>query len=149
MLEKIDSPKDLKGLNIHELTALCSEIREYMIKCCAHNPGHLGASLGAVELAVALHYVFDTPTDKLIWDVGHQAYAHKIITGRREAFCHNRQKGGLSGFPRMSESEYDAFGAGHASVSISAAFGMVKAAELRGEHHHVVAVIGDGAMTGG
>ena len=92
MLEKIDSPKDIKGLDIHELTTLCSEIREYMIKCCAHNPGHLGASLGAVELAVALHYVFNTPEDKLIWDVGHQSYAHKIITGRREAFMNKKLK---------------------------------------------------------
>lgn len=149
MLEKIDSPKDLKGLNIHELTALCSEIREYMIKCCAHNPGHLGASLGAVELAVALHYVFNTPEDKLIWDVGHQAYAHKIITGRREAFVNNRKQGGLSGFTKMSESKYDAFGAGHTSTSISAALGIAKAAEMQGEKIKVVAIIGDGAMTGG
>lgn len=149
MLEKIDSPKDLKGLNIHELTALCSEIREYMIKCCAHNPGHLGASLGAVELAVALHYVFNTPEDKLIWDVGHQSYAHKIITGRREAFMNNRKQGGLSGFTKMSESKYDAFGAGHTSTSISAALGIAKAAEMQRQNIKVVAIIGDGAMTGG
>lgn len=149
MLEKIDSPKDIKELNIHELTALCAEIREYMIKCCAHNPGHLGASLGAVELAVALHYVFDTPNDKLIWDVGHQAYAHKIITGRREAFVNNRKHGGLSGFTKMSESPYDAFGTGHTSTSISAALGIAKAAEIQKQDIKVVAVIGDGALTGG
>ena len=120
-----------------------------MVDCCSKNPGHLGASLGAVELAVALHYVYDTPKDKLVWDVGHQAYAHKIITGRRDAFVNNRKKGGLSGFPKMAESEYDAFGAGHTSVSISAALGIAEAAKLKGENTKVVAVIGDGAMTGG
>ncbi|MBQ2132864.1 MAG: 1-deoxy-D-xylulose-5-phosphate synthase, partial [Bacteroidales bacterium] len=131
------------------LAALCAEVREYMVECCSKNPGHLGASLGAVELAIALHYVYDTPKDKLVWDVGHQAYAHKIITGRRDAFVNNRKKGGLSGFPKMAESEYDAFGAGHTSVSISAALGIAEAAKLKGENTKVVAVIGDGAMTGG
>lgn len=120
-----------------------------MIECCASNPGHLGASLGAVELSVSLHYVFDTPSDKLVWDVGHQAYAHKIITGRREAFKTNRTHKGLSGFPKMSESKYDAFGAGHTSTSISAALGMAQAAQIKGENIHVIAVIGDGALTGG
>lgn len=149
ILDKINSPEDLRGLDVKELTALCAQVREYMVECCSKNPGHLGASLGAVELAVALHYVYDTPNDKLVWDVGHQAYAHKIITGRREAFVNNRKKGGLSGFPKMAESEYDAFGAGHTSVSISAALGIAEAAKLKGENTKVVAVIGDGAMTGG
>ena len=120
-----------------------------MLECCSRNPGHLGSSLGAVELAVALHYVYNTPEDKVVWDVGHQAYAHKIITGRREAFVGNRKKDGISGFPKMAESEYDAFGAGHTSVSISAALGIAEAAQMKGEKTHVVAVIGDGAMTGG
>ena len=149
ILDKINSPYDIKGLDINGLAALCAEVREYMVDCCSKNPGHLGASLGAVELAVALHYVYDTPKDKLVWDVGHQAYAHKIITGRRDAFVNNRKKGGLSGFPKMAESEYDAFGAGHTSVSISAALGIAEAAKLKGENTKVVAVIGDGAMTGG
>lgn len=148
-MEKINDPKDLKGLDTKELDELCAQLREYMVECCSKNPGHLGASLGAVELSVALHYVYDTPHDKLVWDVGHQAYAHKIITGRREAFVNNRKSGGLSGFPKMSESEYDAFGAGHTSVSISAALGIAEAARIKGEKRHVVAVIGDGAMTGG
>ncbi|MBQ7018502.1 MAG: 1-deoxy-D-xylulose-5-phosphate synthase [Bacteroidales bacterium] len=145
----MNDPKDLKGLDTKELDELCAQLREYMVECCSKNPGHLGASLGAVELSVALHYVYDTPHDKLVWDVGHQAYAHKIITGRREAFVNNRKSGGLSGFPKMSESEYDAFGAGHTSVSISAALGIAEAARIKGEQRHVVAVIGDGAMTGG
>lgn len=149
LLRKIDSPRDLKRLSAEELRTYCDELRRYIIEECSVNPGHLASSLGAVELAAALHYVFDTPGDKIVWDVGHQTYAHKIITGRREAFRTKRQLGGISGFPRMAESEYDAFGGGHASVSISAAFGMAKAAELRGEKHRVVAVIGDGSMTGG
>jgi len=120
-----------------------------MVACCANNPGHLGSSLGAVEIAVALHYVFDTPEDQVVWDVGHQAYAHKIITGRRELFKKNRMKGGISGFPRMSESEYDAFGAGHSSTSVSAALGLATAAGLEGVSRKVIAVIGDGALTGG
>ena len=148
-LTRIDSPADLKRLSAEELRAYCDELRQYIIEQCSVNPGHLASSLGAVELAAALHYVYDTPTDKVVWDVGHQAYAHKIITGRRDAFPAKRTLNGISGFPRMSESEYDAFGGGHASISISAALGMAKAAELRGESHKVVAVIGDGAMTGG
>lgn len=148
-LYRVDSPQDLKRLSRNELPLYCSELRQYIIEQCAVNPGHLASSLGAVELAVAIHYVFDTPDDRVVWDVGHQAYAHKIITGRREAFRTNRKLGGISGFPRIDESPYDAFGGGHASVSISAAFGMAKAAELRGEHRQVVAVIGDGSMTGG
>ena len=148
-LNSINSPTELKKLTEEELVLYCEELRSYIIECCASNPGHLGSSLGAVELTVALHYVYDTPDDRIVWDVGHQAYAHKIITGRREAFLNNRKQGGISGFPRMAESKYDAFGAGHSSVSISAAFGMAKAVEMSGGKQHVVAVIGDGAMTGG
>ena len=149
LLGRIDSPDDLKKLSLEELRAYCDELRGYIIQKCATNPGHLASSLGTVELSAALHYVFRTPDDKIVWDVGHQTYAHKIITGRREAFASKRRLGGISGFPRMDESPYDAFGGGHSSVSISAAFGMAKAAELRGERRQVVAVIGDGAMTGG
>lgn len=149
ILEKINSPEELKQLSTEELHTYCEELRRYIIEACSVNPGHLASSLGTVELATALHYVFSTPEDKIVWDVGHQTYPHKIITGRREAFLTQRKKGGISGFPRMDESEYDAFGGGHASVSISAAFGMAKAAELQGLKQHIVAVIGDGAMTGG
>ena len=148
-LEKVNTPDELKELSQEELRTYCNELRRYIIEACSVNPGHLASSLGTVELAAALHYVFSTPKDKLVWDVGHQTYPHKIITGRREAFLTQRKKGGISGFPRMDESEYDAFGGGHASVSISAAFGMAKAAELQGDDRHIVAVIGDGAMTGG
>lgn len=124
-------------------------MRHFIIGELASNPGHLGSSLGVVELTVALHYVLNTPDDKLVWDVGHQAYAHKIITGRRDSFCTNRKLGGISGFPRMDESPYDAFGVGHSSTSISAALGIAVASALRGEKREVVAVIGDGALTGG
>lgn len=150
LLSKIDSPADLKKLDESQLPLLCSEIREFIIDTLSNNPGHFGASLGTVELTVALHYVFDTPDDKLIWDVGHQAYTHKIITGRRDIFHTNRKKDGISGFPKMKESEYDAFGVGHSSTSISAALGMAVASKLKGEsHRHHVAIIGDGAMSGG
>lgn len=149
ILDKINSPKDLKSLDINQLNTLCAEIRDYMIECCAKNPGHLGASLGSVELTIALHYLFDTPNDKIVWDVGHQAYAHKIITGRRELFLNNRTKEGLSGFPKISESEYDSFGTGHASTSISAALGLATAAKLQNLNQKVIAVLGDGAATGG
>ena len=149
LLDTISSPRELKKLSAEELRVYCDELRRYIIDECSVNPGHLASSLGAVELSAALHYVFETPEDRIVWDVGHQTYAHKIITGRREAFRTKRRLNGISGFPRMSESEYDAFGGGHASVSISAAFGMAKAAELRGEKRQVVAVIGDGSMTGG
>ena len=148
-LYKINSPSDLRQLTLDELPQYCAELRQYIIEQCAINPGHLASSLGAIEIAVAIHYVYDTPTDKLIWDVGHQAYAHKIITSRRDAFTRNRKIDGISGFPRMAESEYDAFGAGHASVSISAALGYVKAAQLSGQKIKTIAVIGDGSMTGG
>ena len=149
ILDKIDSPKDIKGLSLDELRTLCSEIRQYMIECCSVNPGHLGSSLGAVELMVGLHFVYDAPEDKLVFDVGHQAYAHKILTGRREAFRKNRMKDGISGFPKRSESEYDAFGAGHSSTSISAALGFAEAAKQQGLKQKAVAVIGDGSLTGG
>ena len=149
MLESINSPADLKNLSKAQLKDLCGEIRKYIIDCCAVNPGHLGSSLGAVELIVGLHYVFDTPHDKIVYDVGHQAYAHKILTGRREAFKKNRIKDGLSGFPKIDESVYDAFGAGHSSTSISAALGLSYAAKLQGIREKVVALIGDGALTGG
>lgn len=149
ILDHIEDPSQIRGMSIKELEQLCSELREYIISCCAENPGHIGASLGAVEIAVAIHAVFDTPSDKVVWDVGHQAYAHKILTGRREAFKSNRKMGGISGFPRRDESPYDSFGTGHSSTSISSALGLAVAAELQGKKEHVLAVIGDGAMTGG
>ena len=149
LLDRIDSPRDIKGLSIAELKKLCDELRAYMVECCAVTPGHLGASLGAVELIVGYHYVFDSPEDRIVFDVGHQAYAHKILTGRREAFRTLRTEGGISGFPRRDESPFDAFGAGHSSTSISAALGLAEAARLQGRHEKVVALIGDGALTGG
>ena len=149
ILNHIENPEDLRRLSVPELETLASELRDFMVSELSVNPGHLGSSLGAVELAIALHYVYDTPQDKVIWDVGHQAYAHKILTGRRELFHTNRKLGGISGFPRMSESPYDAFGGGHASVSISAALGIAQANKLQGIKRNVIAVIGDGALTGG
>ena len=149
LLDKIDSPADLRKLDLEQLEQLCSELRSYLIECCAVNPGHLASSLGAVELIVGFHYVFDSPEDKIVFDVGHQAYAHKVLTGRREAFRRNRMKDGLSGFPSRSESEYDCFGAGHSSTSVSAALGLSEAAKLQGLRSKVVALIGDGALTGG
>ena len=150
MLEKINTPYDLRKLDVGQLQPLADELRRYIIETIATHPGHLASSLGVVELTVALHYVFNTPDDKLIWDVGHQAYAHKILTGRRDQFPSIRTKGGLSGFPKMSESEYDAFGTGHSSTSISAALGMAVASKLQGESgRQHIAVIGDGSMTGG
>ncbi|MCD4737152.1 MAG: 1-deoxy-D-xylulose-5-phosphate synthase [Bacteroidales bacterium] len=150
LLSKVDLPGDLRKLKEDDLAQLCLEIREYIIEVTSVNPGHLAASLGAIELAVAVHYVFDTPDHKLIWDVGHQAYAHKILTGRKDLFDMNRKFNGLSGFPRMSESEYDAFGTGHSSTSISAALGMAIADKLKGDtDKQYIAVIGDGSMTGG
>ncbi len=149
LLNKILSPEDLRKLEPADLVQVSAELRQFIIDVVSSNPGHLGSSLGVVELTVALHYVFNTPYDKIIWDVGHQAYGHKILTGRRENFHTNRKYKGLSGFPKMSESEYDAFGVGHSSTSISAALGMAVAAQRKGENRHVVAVIGDGAMTAG
>ncbi len=149
ILEKIDSPLDLRKLGEEQLSPLCAEVRGYMLECCSRNPGHLASSLGAVEIIVGLHYVLDTPQDKIVFDVGHQAYAHKILTGRREEFRALRTKEGISGFPNISENQYDAFGVGHSSTSISAALGMAEAARIRGERRKVVAVVGDGALTGG
>lgn len=149
LLDKVNSPEDIKGFSMEELKELCAEIRSYMIECCAKNPGHLGSSLGAVELIVGLHYVYDTPKDKLVFDVGHQAYAHKILTGRRDIFRKNRKKGGISGFTKRSESKYDAFGAGHSSTSISSALGLAEAAKMMGTDEKIVAIIGDGALSGG
>jgi len=149
LLFKISSPEDLRKLDPSDLVKVSAELRQFIIDVVSTNPGHFGASLGVVELTVALHYVFNTPYDKIIWDVGHQAYGHKILTGRRDRFVTNRKYKGLSGFPKMAESEYDAFGTGHSSTSISAALGMAVAARQKGENRHVVAVIGDGAMTAG
>ncbi len=149
LLEKIDSPKDIKKLSLKELYQLAQEIREYIVDVVSKNGGHLAPNLGAVELTLALHYVFDSPKDKLIWDVGHQAYAHKIITGRREAFKNLRKLNGISGFLKRSESEHDIFGAGHASTALSAALGFAVARDLKGENYKVVAIVGDGALTGG
>ena len=149
LLDKIDSPADIKSLTKEQLRVLCEEIRHYMIECCSVNPGHLGPSLGAVELIVGLHYVYDAPSDKIVFDVGHQAYAHKIITGRREAFRKNRMKDGISGFPKRAESEYDAFGVGHSSTSVSAALGFAEAAKMLGRPQKSIALIGDGSLTGG
>ena len=146
----IESPEDLRKLRVEELPLLCAELRQYIIGTLATHPGHLASGLGVVELTVALHYVFNTPDDKLVWDVGHQSYAHKILTGRRDAFQTIRTYGGISGFPRMDESCYDAFGTGHSSTSISAALGMATASKLQGNSvRQHIAVIGDGSMTGG
>ena len=149
LLDRINFPSDLKNMNTEEMIALSAEIRQFIIEAASHNPGHLGANLGVVELTVALHRVFDTPKDKIIWDVGHQAYAHKILTGRKDMFHTNRKYGGISGFPKLTESEYDAFGVGHSSTSISAALGIAMASKLLNEKRQVVAVIGDGSLTGG
>ncbi len=150
LLALVDNPEELRKLRVDQLPQLCAEIRQFIIDVISVNPGHLGASLGAVELSVAVHYVFDTPNDKVIWDVGHQAYAHKILTGRKESFHTLRTFKGISGFPKMSESKYDTFGTGHSSTSISAALGMGVASKLQGEtNRQHVAIIGDGAMTGG
>ena len=149
LLNGINSPEDLRKLNVNELPQLCDELREDIIEEVAVNPGHLASSLGVAEITVALHYVFNTPEDRIVWDVGHQAYGHKILTGRREQFCTNRKLGGIKPFPSPTESEYDTFACGHASNSISAALGMAVAAKREGKKRHVVAVIGDGAMSGG
>ena len=149
-LEHIQTPQDLRKLSVQQLPELCAELRQFIIEQTARHPGHLGSSLGVVELTVAIHYVFDTPNDKLVWDVGHQAYAHKILTGRKDQFATNRCYHGISGFPRREESEYDSFGTGHSSTSISAALGMAMAAKMDGDtSRNHIAVIGDGAMTGG
>ncbi len=150
LLENIDGPEDLKKLKQRELPGVCDELRDFIIDVVSIHPGHFGASLGVVELTVALHYVYNTPFDQLIWDVGHQAYGHKILTGRRKNFITNRKYKGISGFPKREESNFDSFGVGHSSTSISAALGMAVASQLKGEKDRkVVAVIGDSAMTGG
>jgi 1-deoxy-D-xylulose-5-phosphate synthase len=150
LLSQINSPADLRHLDKTELQQVCNELRQFIIDCVSVHGGHFGASLGVVELTVALHYVLNTPDDQLVWDVGHQAYGHKILTGRRKIFHTNRKYGGLSGFPKRAESEYDAFGVGHSSTSISAALGMAIGSKLKGEtNRQHVAVIGDGAMTAG
>ena len=149
LLKNIDSPADLKKLSREQLHQVCDELRQYIVDIVSVHGGHFGASLGVVELSVALHYVYNTPYDQLVWDVGHQAYGHKILTGRRDNFPSNRKYKGLSGFPKRSESEYDTFGVGHSSTSISAALGMAMAAKYKGEDRKSVAVIGDGAMTAG
>src|ERR1700759_3611636 len=150
LLQTINSPADLKKFSREQLYQVCDELRQYIIDVVSVHGGHFGASLGVVELTVALHYIFDTPYDQLVWDVGHQAYGHKILTGRRDNFSTNRKYKGLSGFPNRSESIYDTFGVGHSSTSISAALGMSMAAKYKGEtDRKTVAVIGDGALTAG
>src|SRR3954463_12294471 len=149
LLQTINSPADLRRLRPEQLTEVADEIRQYILETMSRIGGHTGASLGAVELAVALHYAFDTPTDRIVWDVGHQAYAHKILTGRRDQLSTIKQYGGLSGFLKRDESDYDTFGAGHASTSISAALGMAIARDRKGEQQHVVALIGDASLAGG
>ncbi len=149
LLKDINSPDDLKKISREQLHQMCDELRQYIIDVVSVHGGHFAASLGVVELSVALHYVYNTPYDQLVWDVGHQAYGHKILTGRRDAFPTNRKYGGLSGFPKRTESEYDTFGVGHSSTSISAALGMAMAAKYKGENRKSVAIIGDGSMTAG
>lgn len=147
LLSKIDSPADLKKLSPTQLQDVCDELRDFIVDVVSVHGGHFGASLGVVELTTALHYVYDSPNDRIIWDVGHQAYGHKILTGRRDNFHTNRKYGGISGFPKRSENIHDAFGVGHSSTSISAALGMAVANDLDKKDDKVVAIIGDGAMT--
>ena len=149
MIEKINTPQDIKKLNIEEKKQLAKDLRQTIIETVSKNGGHLASNLGVIELTIAMHSVFNTPQDKIVWDVGHQAYAHKIITGRKEQFKTLRQLDGLAGFPKTSESEYDSFNTGHSSTSISAALGIARARDLKGENNQVIAVIGDGALTGG
>src|SRR5437762_14331999 len=149
VVDRIQQPRDLRLLHREELLELCREIREFTVESVQKTGGHISSSLGTVELTVALHRVFDSPHDKLVWDTGHQAYVHKMLTGRRGRFGTLRQYGGISGFLVRDESEHDQFGAGHAGTSISAAQGMAIARDLKGEDHHVVAIIGDGALTAG
>ena len=148
-LEMINSPADMKLLTLEQLTTLAQEIRDELVSSLSKTGGHLGPNLGVVELTIALHYIYDTPEDKLVWDVGHQTYTHKILTGRREAMSRLRMAGGIAGFPKREESPYDTFGTGHSSTSISAALGMAVAAHLQGSERRAVAIIGDGAMTAG
>jgi 1-deoxy-D-xylulose-5-phosphate synthase len=149
LLDKIDSPKDLRNLSDVELKSLADELRQETIQSVSKTGGHLGAGLGVVELTVALHSVFDTPNDKLIWDVGHQSYPHKILTGRRHSMGTLRQKNGLSGFAKRDESEFDVFGAGHSSTSVSSGLGIAIARDLKGQDNNIICVLGDGAMSAG
>ncbi len=149
LLNKVQSPKDIKTLSRQDLSRLAQEVRDLIIQTVSKTGGHLASNLGVVELTIALHYIFDVPKDRLIWDVGHQAYAHKVLTGRRDKFGTLRQEGGISGFPKREESPYDLFNTGHASTAISAALGMAEARDLAKERHHVIAVVGDGSLTGG
>src|SRR5574340_261663 len=149
LLERISSPADLRTLDRDQLQTLASELRAFLIESGSRTGGHLSSNLGTVELTIALHHVFNTPDDRIVWDVGHQTYGHKVLTGRREAMAGLRQFGGISGFPRRSESEYDTFGTAHSSTSISAALGMAVAARAQGEERRAIAVIGDGAMSAG
>ena len=149
MLEQINSAEDVKKLSLKEKKLLAEEIRKYILEVVSENGGHLASNLGVVELTIALHSVFDLPKDKVVWDVGHQTYVHKIITGRREQLKTLRKLKGISGFPKTSESETDCFNTGHSSTSISAALGMARARDIKGENNNVIAVIGDGALTGG
>ena len=149
LLKTIDEPRALRALERRQLARLADELRAFILDSVSRTGGHLSSNLGTVELAIALHYVFDTPDDRIVWDVGHQSYPHKILTGRREAMARLRMFGGPSGFPRRSESPYDTFGTAHSSTSISAALGMAQAARLKGERRHAIAVIGDGAMSAG
>ena len=149
LLDSINSPADLRALEREQLFQVADELRAFLLESVSKTGGHLSSNLGTVELTVALHYVFDTPEDRLVWDVGHQTYPHKALTGRRAGMERLRMKGGVSGFPRRVESEYDTFGVGHSSTSISAALGMAIANHLKGKHDHMVAIIGDGSITGG
>ena len=149
MLEKINSQQDLKKLTLEEKVLLAQEIREYILVIVSKNGGHLASNLGVVELTIALHSVFDVPKDKIVWDVGHQTYVHKILTGRKEELKTLRKLDGIAGFPKTNESESDCFNTGHSSTSISAALGMARARDIKNEHNSVLAVIGDGALTGG
>ena len=148
-LDKVNFPNDLKKLNIKELNILAKEIRSFLINSVSKTGGHLASNLGVVELTIALHYCFNCPKDKFVWDVGHQSYIHKILTGRKEMFSNLRKKGGISGFPKTNESIYDSFNTGHSSTSISAAIGIAAARDLSGDNYNVVSIIGDGSMTGG
>ena len=149
LLKSINDPHELRQLEKSQLPRLADELRAFLLESVSHTGGHLSSNLGTVELTIALHYVFNTPHDRLVWDVGHQTYGHKILTGRREGMKRLRMWGGISGFPRREESEYDTFGTAHSSTSISAALGMAVASKLKGEKRHAVAIIGDGAMSAG
>lgn len=144
LLKQVNFPEDIKNMDEKALEKLANEIRRFLVRQVSKTGGHLASNLGIVELTLALHYCFDLPNDKIIWDVGHQSYVHKILTGRKKKFCKLRQLNGLSGFPKPNESKYDTFAAGHSSTSISAALGIAKARDLKGENNHIIAVIGDG-----